>query len=123
MNWAIYYTDGSIFSSEDGAPHEAPRTGVQVIVTDGSGDPCIISNAQYYYFEPDRCDHGWFHADYWDVALHLQRAKYPLILFGEVTFKENFTKIEQKALSDVKNKKHWWRCGPTREPRFIRKIN
>lgn len=28
MRWVIKYADGSTFSSEDGAPHEAPRWGV-----------------------------------------------------------------------------------------------
>lgn len=31
IEWAILYADGSVYHSEDGAPHEAPRLGVQRI--------------------------------------------------------------------------------------------
>lgn len=31
MRWRIYYADGSTFSNETGAPHEAPAYGVQAI--------------------------------------------------------------------------------------------
>lgn len=31
MDWRIYYTDGSTFSSDDGVPEEAPGWGVVVI--------------------------------------------------------------------------------------------
>lgn len=41
--WKIYYTDGSVFSNEDGEPWDAPRTGVQIVVVpdDELGRRCI----------------------------------------------------------------------------------
>lgn len=32
IEWIIYYADGSSFTSEDGPPEAAPRTGIQVVV-------------------------------------------------------------------------------------------
>lgn len=51
-DWIIWYDDGSSFSSDDGAPHEAPRDGVQVITA--ADDACgrlLWHSADYYCWQ------------------------------------------------------------------------
>ena len=38
ISWIIHFDDETTFSSADGAPHEAPRDGVQIVQT---ADPAI----------------------------------------------------------------------------------
>lgn len=49
--WVIYYDDGSRFSSECGAPEDAPRLGVQVIVQHDpqEREPYMVIHAGNYY--------------------------------------------------------------------------
>jgi len=78
--WHIYYDRGE-FSSEDGDPWAAPRTGVVVIAR---ADPMVgyrlIHSGDYYYYEADR--DGWQASDLIGMADHLMRAPRPLVLFG-----------------------------------------
>lgn len=115
MWWKIYYDDNTTFSSEDGSPFDAPRTGVQVIAyEDQLGRYWLMSQADYYYYEPGRPEWGWWHADMWAIFDHLQRAKQPLVLFGRMMTFDNFTDIEKRALAELPGKKHGWRRnGPT----------
>lgn len=111
MFWRIYYEDGSTFSSEQGSPFDAPRTGVQVIVHEDGDGLSLMSQSDFYYWEPERSDWGWSYCDQYTLVLHLQRAKRPLILFGSMVTLGQFTEIEKRALSDVGALKVVWRRG------------
>lgn len=109
--WRIYYEDGTTFSSEEGQAFDAPRTGVQVIAYQDDNGWSLLSQADYYYYEPERTDWGWWHCGPVGMTLHLQRAKRPLILFGSMVPTDCFTDIEKRALADVGNLKRKWRRG------------
>lgn len=109
--WRIYYEDESTFSSDDGSPFEAPRTGVQVIAyRDGDG-VSLLSQADYYYYEPERADGGWWHCSPEGMTLHLIRARRPLIVFGSMIKLDKFTEIEVRAIKDIGPLKKKWRRG------------
>ena len=111
MFWRIYYDDGSTFSDAYGTPWDAPRTGVQVIVhRDGDGYS-LMSQSDFYYWEPERSDWGWSYCDQYTLVLHLQRAVRPLILFGAMVTLKQFTEFEKRALADVGLEKRVWRRG------------
>jgi len=65
LEWKIYYTDGSAFSSDDGTPWDAPRRNVLAItVPDEFGKSLpymLIYGTDYYYYEKDLG--GWRQCD------------------------------------------------------------
>ena len=111
MAWRIYYEDGTTYASEDGSAFDAPRTGVQVIAYTDVGGWSLLSQADFYYYEPECTDWGWWHCGPVGMTLHLQRAKRPLILFGSMVPTDSFTEIEKKALDDIGMLKRKWRRG------------
>lgn len=115
--WRIYYEDGSTFSSDDGSPWDAPRTGVEVIVHPEGNGLSLMSQSDYYYYEPDRASQwgGWGYCDQFGLILHLQRAKQPLILFGAMVSDSQFSEIEKKALADIGLSKQTWRRGQDKQ--------
>jgi len=115
-NWCIYYEDGKTFCFSEGCPWDAPRVGVEAIITEEpDGRFVMLSQADYYYFEPERVDAGWWHADQFGVFDHLQRAARPLVLFGRNIKDKHFSEIEKRALEDLAalNKRAWLRGGPS----------
>lgn len=61
--WRVYYDDGSSFSSEDGPPEQAPRSGVQLIaVSDINCGKLLWHGSDYYCWQEGewvpRCDMG-----------------------------------------------------------------
>ncbi len=47
--WVIWYDDGSSFSSDDGAVHEAPRDGVQVVTVSDTGTGRLMWHSSDFY--------------------------------------------------------------------------
>ena len=108
--WRIYYGDGSVFTNEDGEPHDAPRTNVQVIAQDDwSMGAEMISEFDYYYWEPDTW--GWYGADLFTVWDVLIRTKYPLIMFGRMMNKEEYKELSKRILAELPTPKTAWRRG------------
>lgn len=124
--WKIYYENGTTFSNLDGSPWEAPRLGVQVIIyqdinhEDKKVGYSMLSQADYYYYEPERTDWGWWHCSPQGMMLHLQRAKKPLILFGSMIKTQGYTKIEEKALKEMAELKIRWRRGMDKQDSGVR---
>jgi hypothetical protein len=114
--WRIYYGDGSRFTSEDGSAFDAPRTNVQLIAQqDDSMGWELLSESDYYYFEPDT--RGWYVADLFTVWDVLVRAKQPLIAFGRMLNTEEFRQIVLRVLDELPTPKTAWRRG---EPSWVR---
>lgn len=82
--WAICYRDGSVFTSGDGTPWDAPRRDVIGLLSCKDQTECDVYSLQQeeaYYYEPDRG--GWNEvANDFTFYDHLQRARHPLILWG-----------------------------------------
>lgn len=98
IEWKIFYDDGSTFSSEDGEPHEAPRTGVQAIpqLNDDEGRH-VLFGADYYYWEGgkwEQCDHFGFY-DYL-----IRPGSYKVVLFGRNMQSGHFRAIYKQAAED-----------------------
>jgi hypothetical protein len=115
--WRIYYDDGSVFSSEDGDPWDAPRTGVEVIVHPDGNGLSMMSQSDYYVYEPERAGQwgGWNYTDHFGLVLYLQRAKKPLVLFGAMVLDSQFSEIEKRALADIRGAKQSWRRGQDKQ--------
>ncbi len=75
--WRIYYDNGSVFSSDDGAPESAPLDGVVVIVEWlKSGQPQYHKDRDFYIWLEDRW-HSGFERDFavW-VRCHMKHLKH-----------------------------------------------
>jgi len=65
--WRIFYDDGSTFSSDDGAPHEAPPTGfICAVGRDESGRRYIMHGWDFYRF--DEASGQWWGHDVFGVV-------------------------------------------------------
>jgi hypothetical protein len=113
--WLIYYADGSTFSSEDGAPGEAPRDYVQVILQEDHfrDRRDVISGAgtTYQYF----CWHGdrWIIHD--DSGLRQYNQLFgdkAIVLNGFYIDDESFWGLHQSAIDNPE-----W---PAKETRLVR---
>lgn len=101
--WRIYY-ESSIFSSDDGSPFEAPRTGVQFIVQEKDGDYTIVHARDHYYWEPERG--GWCSSDIFGAIDHLMRAKRQCLLFGRQMSDEDYREVHRRVLNDLPARAH-----------------
>ena len=111
--WRIYYGDGSVFTSEDGTPWDAPRTNVQVIVQEhGRVGWQVLNSADEYYFEEDT--RGWYEAR--GFTDHLLRAKHPLVVFGRMMNNDEYVALLARAKEDLPTPK----TGNLREERHGR---
>jgi hypothetical protein len=97
--WAIFYTNGCVFTSEEGTAWDAPRRSVQYVVSCKDGDEkdwYSIQSIDRFYFEPD---HGGWNdcTDEFSMYDHLMRTKHPLVIFGRMLsdseWKETFARV------------------------------
>jgi hypothetical protein len=119
MLWAIYYGDGSKYTSMDGSPFDAPRTDVQIIAFKNNQMGWeILSQSDYYYYEPKA--HCWcIAADQFNVFDVLVRVKKPIILFGRWLSQAAFRKVVLNMLDDLPEPKTLWRKG---EPSWLKGV-
>ena len=100
MNWRIYYDGGRVFTSEDGTPWDAPRTGVQIIVQEHDRVGWeILNSADEYYYEADK--RGWYEAKGFTFYEHLIRAKRPLIVFGRMVSNAEYSALLTQVKADL----------------------
>ena len=90
--WLIFYTNGSIFSSAEGEPWDAPRQGVLAVASCKDKAECdwyLLQQVERYYFEADKG--GWNDcpddSTFW---LHFFRARCPCVVFGEMMSDANW---------------------------------
>ena len=110
MRWAICYTDRSTFTSEDGAPEDAPRLGVQLVfcahpdhvyVIEESPDPGIWVH--------DEREGRWFgmqdpgSADRWMLTYPGR----PLLIYGERLTDERWNELRRWADEHIGRKMTW----------------
>lgn len=90
MKWSVFYVD-TTFTSDDGAPEDAPLDGVQVAINCfGDGTREIVQGHDYYLWIEDRWSGGtqadlerWVRAGYVSPG----RVKFGLIV-GEHTYRQ-----------------------------------
>lgn len=78
--WRIYYDDGTTYDNLDGPPEEAPRLGVQAVVT--------LHNL-------------WYGGDRIGYLDYMFRPGWKIVLFGRLIDNEKYAKIKKQALSDT----------------------
>lgn len=78
VRWRLYYDDGTTFSSEDGAPDEAPLDGVVGVgEEDDTGRRQTYWGADYYFWTGD----GWAGGNIADLERWLRRVL-PQLKYG-----------------------------------------
>ena len=99
--WRVYYSGGTSFSSGEGAPWDAPATGVQAIVNiDNMVGRVILSSCDYYWF--DNVAMSWFCGDIAGLHQYLMLSKGPKsVLFGQYVSNEEFHRCYGAALADA----------------------
>lgn len=107
--WIIFYTDGSVFTSADGSPWEAPRANVQRIANSKTGhekDWYNVQSYDFFYYEQDRG--GWNEArDIATVTLHLLRASKPLVVFGAMLSDKNWQQAHRRMNEYCERHRMW----------------
>lgn len=110
MEWLIQYADGSTFSSDDGAPHEAPRHGVMqtFYMDDATGVSVEGSLIGHWVWKSNR----WFgcddHMGFWDYMFHHPG---PLLaIFGRTLHNEEWEEdVRLKTQELLRTPKSAWR--------------
>lgn len=102
MNWKIYYSDDSTFSSYDGSPWSAPGLDVQVIVmSDKDHGWMTQASTDYYVWD---CRGGvtrWWGVDMFGLWEYLfVEPGYKCALAGRTTTSERFNEIFKRASED-----------------------
>lgn len=98
MDWKIYYTDDSTFSSENGLWDDAPLDGVVcVVVTDPDYGRYVLNGLNYYYAQVDGSLEDKAHCN--DIGPQL-RVRCPWLKFGVGTAREKWKRILIKATKD-----------------------
>jgi hypothetical protein len=109
--WCVYYDRGE-FSSADGSPFDAPRTGVVAIAQE---DPAcgyrILHSQDYYYWEPGL--DGWHNTDLIGTVDHLVRCRQPLVLFGRMISTDEY-QATLRRIHERHGPKKSWRAGEVR---------
>lgn len=98
--WKIFYSDGSTFSDEDGAPSEAPKRGAQVIcIEEGRCGRRVLKLSNYYMWSPTL--NRWLDQES-ETSVFLRAAQEPwtVILFGEYLIEKQFETILIAAHND-----------------------
>ena len=98
IQWKIYYGDGSVFSSADGQPQDAPRVNVQYIAWYNEDNRRRLSHASDYYFYEDG---RWGACDVFGLFEYLVRYKSPIVLFGRLIGDVAFRTIGSKVDNDL----------------------
>lgn len=111
MKWLIVYSDGSEFSSDDGAPWEAPVGGVQVVFNEEATVGFRVEQSPHGYWGWDP-EQGWVGfrtmSGYWDYLFRTGIMKY--VLFGRVLSNADWARTYkdagERAMGRVKS--GWW---------------
>lgn len=112
--WIIFYTDGSIFTSADGTPWDAPRRSVQSIAVSRDAevrDWYNINMFDYFYWEEYTKDGqpvgGWQGGDGFTMYDHLLRAKHPCVLFGRMLSDAGWKSLHRKMREFSELHREW----------------
>jgi hypothetical protein len=97
--WRVYYSDGSVYTSQDGTPFDAPRQDVQVIAQEKDGDYQLAHGRDYFYFEEDRG--GFAACDLFSAFDHLVRARRQCLFFGRMLSDSDWRALFARVKEDV----------------------
>jgi hypothetical protein len=99
VQWRIYYTDGSTFSSLDGSPYDAPAEDVQVLLKlDPDVGRFLLAAKDFYWFDHARQE--WFGGEKAGLYQHLRQPGPSKVLFGTFVTCREYHDCVKAALSD-----------------------
>lgn len=102
--WAIYYDDGRVFSSEDGAWDDAPTDGVLFVLQKVDDRIVTQSGADYYYLIDDTV------AATGDLGPYLRSLG--TVKFGRWTSHKRYEEVARRVAEDAKT----WHKSPGMRP-------
>ncbi len=95
IEWVIFYSDGSTFSSEDGSPDDAPALDIQVIAQkDETVGRKLLIHKDYYWYMDGRWYGGELFGLY-DYLVRSGRAK-----FGRYVSDGTYNDAVRAAMAD-----------------------
>ena len=95
MDWKIHYGDGSIFSSDDGRPEDAPALNIQAIAQrDDRVGRFIVTRSDFYLF----LDNQWIGVDWFGMLDRLMDIG--VIKTGRTITSEAYNDVIQRAKND-----------------------
>jgi hypothetical protein len=97
MDWIIYYSDGSSFTSKDGPPEKAPREGVQVVVCEGEKVGKLPWHSEEFYCWQDET---WIPHNERGLWVYLAKEPWPIVLQTYAIHPSKFQDIYQQAVTD-----------------------
>lgn len=97
--WKIFYDDGSTFSSEDGAPEDAPALGfICAVGYDETGSRYIMHGWDHYFY--DKASKQWWGCDLQGLFDHLIRNRIYAYKMGRTVTKSDWNDIMVRANRD-----------------------
>lgn len=117
MQWKIYYTDNTTYSSEQGTPQEAPAFGVLVVVEHHEGVGRYIHTlCDWYYYHTELQE--WFAGDLHGLLDHLlHNLPITAVKQGRLVDNDTYKQVLRQAMNDPdfprksavhKNEKKQW---------------
>ncbi len=92
MRWCIFYVDGAKFSNEDGAPEDAPGSGVAAIAQEDSTVGVYIHHQRDLYAFDEQYG-GWYGLDAFGFAQYLTRPGLKIVKLAEVMTTESYKQL------------------------------
>ena len=102
MNWKVYYSDGTTFSSQEGTPWIVPGLDVQVIVMEDKDHGWMIQAHDDYYIWDDRGSGArWWGVDRFGMWEYLFiEPGHKRVLAGRRMSRDQFSEIYKRAGND-----------------------
>lgn len=95
MKWAIFYSDGSRYTDQDGAPPEAPPTGALVLWQYNQAGRSVLYSKDTAYCWGWRAPNEWVPCDIVGVIDYLTtyRGEHKAVIFGRWASNDNFESV------------------------------
>lgn len=101
MDWKIWYSDGSTFTSEEGPPELAPKRGVQAIACrDKTFGRIVCRSNDFYIWSVYDGQPGWQGVDYFGLWDYLQEPGVKIVLFGRTIGNVEYRQLINRVVSD-----------------------
>lgn len=106
VDWAIYYGDDSVCTSQDYTPDRVPARNVQVITIADVNHGWLTQTGSDYYVWDDRDNgHRWWGVDIFGLYDYLIEPGYKRVLFGRTVTSNRFDEIFRRANGDMQANK------------------
>ena len=112
MRWTIVYSDGQQFTHADGAPEDAPGTGVLGIGQEEATVGVLAHSGEHFYVWDEEQYGGWYGLDYYGLAQYIARPGKKIIKMGESISTERFidflAALRENPLMPQKSARYPW---------------